>query len=57
MSNLTYRHGKTICRKCKSQISYRLHRPAILKLLFPFIPIRVYYCFGCLKKRYFFDKR
>ena len=57
MSNLTERHGKTICRKCKSQINYRLHRPVILKLCFPFIPIRVYYCFVCLKKRYIFDKK
>jgi len=44
------RHSYTFCPKCQTNTGQRIHRPALLKLLTFWLPVKRYFCYSCNKK-------
>jgi hypothetical protein len=40
------------CRKCNTNFHYQVPRSTLFKILFGFLPIRIYWCPKCMVNRY-----
>jgi hypothetical protein len=40
-----------ICRRCKAEL-HRRHRTILVKTLLFWLPLKKYYCYGCLRYRW-----
>jgi hypothetical protein len=40
------------CWKCKSTLDRRVPRSTLVKVFLFWLPLRRYFCYGCMKKRY-----
>jgi hypothetical protein len=51
-TNSKNNHHMAKCRVCKQILDTRLKRNFLLKTLFFWLPVRVYFCTKCATKRY-----
>jgi transposase-like protein len=41
-----------LCKSCRTEFEFRVKRPAIVKLLFFWLPLQRYHCSNCAKNYY-----
>ncbi|MBV8389292.1 MAG: hypothetical protein JO080_05785 [Mucilaginibacter sp.] len=50
-------NNTSVCRRCHQPLDTRISRGFILKTLFFWLPVKVYFCQKCLAKRYILNPK